>query len=360
MPSGQQSLTMGKCPHTTCRKEKASLSLSPSPSSLSIMNKLVGDESSAQTEQCLSVWPRKETMSDEVTLEGTLAIIKPDVAHKEAQILEIVRQEGFLVVERARFRFTEKSARRFYAPLRTSPRFDDLVSYVTEGDCIGLCLAREDGLRRWRDLLGPTEVSVAMRDFPSSLRARYGDPGDDLRNGLHGSESPEESEREIEMIFPHILHGGEGELEENREPFFCKLVVFQTPMRTATAPPAAACTTSWRRRSQGHRPTTRCTWKGDENTFPNRIGITSTLLCFLQQIRDPNLAEGSQRDVRDPPQEPDLVAGGLAHGQQPIQGLKGLTIQHKRTNKKNSYSKRNNKKNLLSTHRWLWILRAVR
>ncbi len=243
-------------------------------------------------------------MSDEVTLEGTLAIIKPDVAHKEAQILEIVRQEGFLVVERARFRFTEKSARRFYAPLRTSPRFDDLVSYVTEGDCIGLCLAREDGLRRWRDLLGPTEVSVAMRDFPSSLRARYGDPGDDLRNGLHGSESPEESEREIEMIFPHILHGGEGELSENGE-LFCKLVVFQTLTRIATAPPAAACTTSWRRRSRGRPQITRCTWKGKKKYFPE-LDRESNLksLFFLNRYVTPTLLKGLSEMYETRPRSP--------------------------------------------------------
>ncbi len=41
---------------------------------------------------------------DEVTLEGTLALIKPDAAHKEEQILELIREEGFLVVERLKFR----------------------------------------------------------------------------------------------------------------------------------------------------------------------------------------------------------------------------------------------------------------
>jgi nucleoside diphosphate kinase len=37
-------------------------------------------------------------------MEGTLALIKPDVAHKEEQIMELIRAEGFLVVEKARFR----------------------------------------------------------------------------------------------------------------------------------------------------------------------------------------------------------------------------------------------------------------
>ena len=29
----------------------------------------------------------------------------------------------------------------------------------------------------------------------------------ELRNGLHGSDSPASAEREIEIVFPHILHG---------------------------------------------------------------------------------------------------------------------------------------------------------
>jgi len=48
-----------------------------------------------------------------------------------------------------------------------------------------------------------------MREAPNSLRARYGNPQNDMINGLHGSATAEDSEREIEIIFPHILHGGE-------------------------------------------------------------------------------------------------------------------------------------------------------
>ncbi len=99
-------------------------------------------------------------------------------------------------------------ARRFYYPLRHRPHFEELISYMTSGDSVALCLAREDGVNRWREVMGPTSTSEAMREAPNSLRARYGDPRDEMVNALHGSESPEESEREIEIIFPHILHGG--------------------------------------------------------------------------------------------------------------------------------------------------------
>ena len=60
-----------------------------------------------------------------------------------------------------------------------------------------------------------SRVSEAMREAPNSLRARYGHPRNDMINALHGSDTPEESEREIELIFPHILHGNEEDDDDN-------------------------------------------------------------------------------------------------------------------------------------------------
>ena len=61
-----------------------------------------------------------------------------------------------------------------------------------------------------------------MANAPNSLRARYGDPTNDMVNALHGSASPEASEREIELIFPHILHGdSDNEGNEANSQNFC-------------------------------------------------------------------------------------------------------------------------------------------
>ena len=151
------------------------------------------------------------TSDDDVTLEGTLALIKPDAVEKERYILDRIRSEGFLVVEKRRFRFTGAMAAAFYAEHKGKPFYPHLLAYMTSGDVIAMCLARENGIRKWREVLGPTRVSEAMREAPNSLRARYGDPKNDMVNALHGSDSPAASEREIEIIFPHILHGSDDE-----------------------------------------------------------------------------------------------------------------------------------------------------
>lgn len=51
---------------------------------------------------------------EEVTLEGTLAMIKPDAVAKERDIVDIIRDEGFLIVERRRVRFSQEGAEEFY------------------------------------------------------------------------------------------------------------------------------------------------------------------------------------------------------------------------------------------------------
>lgn len=46
-------------------------------------------------------------------------------------------------------------------------------------------LAREDAIRHWRDLMGPTKVFRARHTSPASIRAQFGLT--DTRNTTHGS-----------------------------------------------------------------------------------------------------------------------------------------------------------------------------
>ncbi|TRY71114.1 hypothetical protein TCAL_02397 [Tigriopus californicus] len=155
--------------------------------------------------------------SDEVTLEGTLALIKPDALARENLILERIREERFLIVEKKRLRFSRETAAKFYENQKNEPHFSDLIDYITSGDVIALCLARENGIDKWNEVIGPPSVSDAMKYAKNSLRARFGDPLNDMINSLHGSDSPGSSEREIEIIFPHILQGDSDEEDHDEE-----------------------------------------------------------------------------------------------------------------------------------------------
>ena len=49
--------------------------------------------------------------------------------------------------------------------------FGALVSLMSSGPCMALCLARANAVGCWRGLMGPTNVAVAKLEAPSSLRA---------------------------------------------------------------------------------------------------------------------------------------------------------------------------------------------
>jgi nucleoside diphosphate kinase len=52
---------------------------------------------------------------------------------------------------------------------------------------VGLELIRENAVKKWRDVMGPTDPNKARIEAPTSLRARFGDAGP--RNSTHGSDS---------------------------------------------------------------------------------------------------------------------------------------------------------------------------
>ena len=45
---------------------------------------------------------------DDNILEGTLALIKPDAVDRAKDIINIIISEGFLIVEKKKFRFTRE------------------------------------------------------------------------------------------------------------------------------------------------------------------------------------------------------------------------------------------------------------
>ena len=131
-------------------------------------------------------------------LERTLAIIKPDAVANRATgaILQKVEESGLEVVAMKRLRLTEELARGFYAVHKQRPFYGDLVKFMTSGPVVVLVLQGQDAIRRWRDLMGPTNSEEAPA---GTVR---GDHGTDVeRNASHGSDAPETARVEISYFF---------------------------------------------------------------------------------------------------------------------------------------------------------------
>ncbi|XP_069081847.1 thioredoxin domain-containing protein 6 isoform X3 [Pleurodeles waltl] len=140
----------------------------------------------------------------------TVAIIKPDaVAHGKAdEIIMKIQEAGFEILANEQRTMTESEARDFYHHRAGDEKFEELVQFMASGPCRVLIISKpskeedEDVIPAWREFIGPTDVEVAKKEKPESLRAQYGT--EVMFNAVHGSEDREQASRELAFFFPHF------------------------------------------------------------------------------------------------------------------------------------------------------------
>src|SRR2546429_8459611 len=120
-------------------------------------------------------------------MQRTLAIIKPDAVARGAAgaILAKIEQAGFKVLAAKLIRMSFDDAAGFYAVHRPRPLFKSLCTFMTQGPCIPMVLEADNGIQKWRDLMGATDPAKAAagtirKEIASSLEA----------NAVHGSGPP--------------------------------------------------------------------------------------------------------------------------------------------------------------------------
>lgn len=136
-------------------------------------------------------------------LELTLAIIKPDVCRNPynlQSLRQIILENKFCIVDTKVGQLSRTEAEKFYIEHKNKFFFNRLVSFMSSGLMSAHILARENAIKHWRELQGPTHVYRAQYEAPLSLRARFGLT--DTRNATHGSDSPDTARREISFFFP--------------------------------------------------------------------------------------------------------------------------------------------------------------
>ena len=69
------------------------------------------------------------------------------------------------------------------------------------GPVLGMELVADNGIRRWREFMGPTVVDKAIANAPNSIRAHFGVPHSNRFNAVHGSDSEKSAERELNFFF---------------------------------------------------------------------------------------------------------------------------------------------------------------
>merc|ERR1711935_883912 len=109
-----------------------------------------------------------------------------------------INEAGLTIVREERCRLSRTECEEFYAEHSERPFFPGLVKFMSGGDVVKLELQGENAVRRWRELIGPTNSETARKEAASSIRALYGK--DNQRNAAHGSDSLESAARELALI----------------------------------------------------------------------------------------------------------------------------------------------------------------
>jgi nucleoside-diphosphate kinase len=130
--------------------------------------------------------------------ERTLVIIKPDGVARGliGEILTRFEKKGLSLAGLKLINVEKATAEKHYAEHSAKPFFPSLVSFITGGPVVVMCLEGNGAILVVRGLIGPT----------SGLKAPGGTIRGDLalsgqNNLIHASDSPESAARELEMWF---------------------------------------------------------------------------------------------------------------------------------------------------------------
>ncbi len=93
-------------------------------------------------------------------------------------------------------RLTKATAGEFYAVHKERPFYNGLVEFMTSGPCIPMVLEKENAFEEFRKLIGATDPKDAA---PGTIRKDFAESKGE--NIVHGSDSPENAEREIGFFF---------------------------------------------------------------------------------------------------------------------------------------------------------------
>ncbi len=128
----------------------------------------------------------------------TFFMIKPDGVKRNliGEIISRVEEKGFKITKIKMMIISQDLAEEHYGEHKDKPFFSDLVSFITSGPVVVMQVEGENVVTQIRNLMGATNPSDAT---PGSIR---GDLATELdKNVVHGSDSDESAERELNLFF---------------------------------------------------------------------------------------------------------------------------------------------------------------
>ena len=128
----------------------------------------------------------------------TFAIIKPDAVKNNytGKIYNHILESGFKILSAKLINMSKNQAEHFYIVHKERPFYDELTNFMSSGKCMVLALEKDNAVEEWRKTIGSTNPEDADK---GTIRDLY---GTNLgQNAVHGSDSDENAEIEINFFF---------------------------------------------------------------------------------------------------------------------------------------------------------------
>ncbi len=130
--------------------------------------------------------------------QRTFIMVKPDGVRRRlvGEVVKRIEAKGYDIREMKLFTIDESLAHKHYAEHTEKPFFGELVSFITSGPVVAMVVEGPDVVAGMRQIMGATNPLEAT---PGSIR---GDLATVItENIVHGSDSPESAEREVNLFF---------------------------------------------------------------------------------------------------------------------------------------------------------------
>lgn len=136
----------------------------------------------------------------------TLAIIKPDGIKNIDKIIEMFYKEDLRIKKYKIEKLNEELVDEHYSHLLDRPFYPKLKEFMMSDSVVIMILEGENAVSKLRNLMGPTDSRKAL---PDTIRGKFGT--DNMYNAIHGSDSDENAQIEINRFFNQKVKQNKGE-----------------------------------------------------------------------------------------------------------------------------------------------------
>src|SRR5699024_4162934 len=131
-------------------------------------------------------------------MEKSFIMVKPDGDQRglDGEFVQRLENKGFKLVGAKIMNIPTDLAETHYGEHKERPFFGELVDFITSGPVFAMVWEGENVISTSRLMIGETNPQEAL---PGSVRGDFAVTV--AKNIIHGSDSPESAEREINLFF---------------------------------------------------------------------------------------------------------------------------------------------------------------